>query len=82
MQGDALALSVDALALSADALALSVDALPLVTTEFVLLEVADALCTPVSRIQTVAFINSRTYAKTLSNSYYFVSFASLRFVFS
>ncbi len=31
---------------------------PLVTTEFVLLEVADALCTPVSRIQTVSFINS------------------------
>ncbi|MGI8499821.1 MAG: hypothetical protein ACR2LR_01590 [Hassallia sp.] len=31
---------------------------PLVTTEFVLLEVADALCTPGNRSQTVAFINS------------------------
>ncbi|MBW4478965.1 MAG: PIN domain-containing protein [Tolypothrix brevis GSE-NOS-MK-07-07A] len=31
---------------------------PLVTTEFVLLEVADALCTPASRSQTVTFINS------------------------
>lgn len=31
---------------------------PLVTTEFVLLEVADALCTPKSRSQTVAFINN------------------------
>lgn len=31
---------------------------PLVTTEFVLLEIADALCTPISRVQTVAFINS------------------------
>ncbi len=31
---------------------------PLVTTEFVLLEVADALCTPANRSQTVNFINS------------------------
>jgi uncharacterized protein len=31
---------------------------PLVITEFVLLEVADALCTPTSRSQTVTFINS------------------------
>jgi uncharacterized protein len=31
---------------------------PLVITEFVLLEVADALCTPASRGQTVSFINS------------------------
>lgn len=31
---------------------------PLVTTEFILLEVADALCTPASRGQTVNFIDS------------------------
>ncbi|MHC5766157.1 MAG: hypothetical protein ACYTXI_11170 [Nostoc sp.] len=37
---------------------------PLVTT-FVLLEVADALCTPVSRIQTVAFINSLRVLKSV-----------------
>ncbi|MEH1923075.1 type II toxin-antitoxin system VapC family toxin [Nostoc sp.] len=38
---------------------------PLVTTEFVLLELADALCTPVSRIQTVAFINSLRVLKSV-----------------
>ena len=37
---------------------------PLVTTESVLLEVADPLCTPVSRIQTVAFINSLRLLKS------------------
>jgi predicted nucleic acid-binding protein len=41
---------------------------PLVTTEFVLLEVADALCTPVNRIQTVAFINSLRVLKSVQIS--------------
>ncbi|MEH2343285.1 MAG: hypothetical protein V7K22_16825 [Nostoc sp.] len=41
---------------------------PLVTTEFVLLEVADALCTPVSRIQTIAFINSLRVLKVCKSS--------------
>lgn len=38
---------------------------PLVTTEFVLLEVADALCTPISRVQTVTFINSLRLLKSV-----------------
>lgn len=37
----------------------------LVTTEFVLLEVADALCTPAVRGQTVAFINRLRQVKRL-----------------
>ncbi|MBW4567147.1 MAG: PIN domain-containing protein [Tolypothrix carrinoi HA7290-LM1] len=38
---------------------------PLVTTEFVLLEVADALSTPASRSQTLAFINSLRVLESL-----------------
>ncbi len=38
---------------------------PLVTTEFVLLEVADALSTPASRNQTLAFINSLRVLESL-----------------